>query len=345
MMNPQYRGSTVIKTMKAAAIQQWGSANEFEIIDVPLPDLADDDILVKVAYAGINPADWKIRAGFLSEVLVNTTFPYVVGLDAAGVVVATGSDAGEFTRGQRVLCATNFFQGKPGAYAEYLVVNKRKVASIPERMSFKTAAAIPIAGVTAWQALFAVDKGALQSGQKVLINGAAGGLGSFAVQFAKWAGADVATTSSDANLSYLISLGSDLPINYKTQNIHTEIDKWAPQGVDLVIDAISAGSLGDVFALLRPGGKLISIATLNADGDVQRDIAEAEKRGVTKIYASINDDQMGKELETIVKLIASGKVMSPPIESFELDQVNQAHKKIEDGHVRGKLVLSIAGEL
>ena len=335
----------MIKIMKAAAIKQWGGANEFEIIDVPLPDLADEDILVKVAYAGVNPADWKIRAGFLSDVLVNTTFPCVVGLDGAGVVVATGSNAGEFTHGQRVLCATNFFHGKPGAYAEYLVVNKRKVTSIPEHMSFKTAAAIPIAGVTAWQALFAAEKGALQSDQKVFINGATGGLGSFAVQFAKWAGADVATTCSDANLNYVISLGSDLPINYKTQNIHTEIDKWAPQGVDLIIDAISAGSLGDVFALLKPGGKLVSITTLNADGDVQRDIAEAEKRGVTKIYASINDEQIGKDLETIVKLMASGKVVSPPVESFELDKVTQAHKKIEDGHVRGKLVLSIAGEL
>lgn len=331
------------ETMKGAAIRRWGDATEIEIVDVPLPDLADDDILVKVAHAGINPADWKIRAGFLSGAFPNVVFPLVLGLDAAGVVVAVGNNVQEFTMGQRVVCATNFFQGQPGAYAEYVAVNMRKVALIPEHMGFETAAAIPTAGVTAWQALFAKDKGVLEAGQKVLINGAAGGLGSFAVQFARWAGADVATTSSSANLDYLSSLGADLPIDYKTQDIRAEIEKWAPQGLDLIVDAIGAGSLGDAFTLLRPGGKLVSIATLNVDGDVQRDIAEAERRGVVKIYASISDEQMGEDLKSIVALMTSSELVSPPIKSFPFDQIVEAHQEIERGHVRGKLVLDIAG--
>lgn len=332
------------ETMKAAAIRRWGDATEFQIVEVPLPDLGDEDILVKVTCAGINPADWKMRAGFLSDAFLNTAFPLVLGLDAAGVVVAVGDNAGEFTKGQRVVCGNNLFQGKPGTYAEYLAVDKRKVTLIPEHVGFETAAAIPTAGVTAWQALFAKDKGALKSGQTVLINGAAGGLGSFAVQFAKWAGADVATTSSNANLDYLTSLGADLPIDYKTQDIRDEIFKWAPQGLDLIVDAVSGGSLGDAFALLRPGGKLISIATLDVDGDVQRDTAEARKRGVVKIFALLNDEHMGEDLKAIVALMASSDLVSPPIKSFQFDQIVEAHEEIEGGHVRGKLVLNIAGD-
>jgi len=335
------------KSMKAAAIKEWGDTDKFEFLQLPIPKLEADDVLIKVAYAGVNPADWKMRAGYLAAALGNANFPFVIGLDSAGVVVAAGERVEDFSVGDRVVSGNNIFQeGKPGSYAEYIVVNKSRVASIPETISFDSAAALPTAGITAWQALFADDKGAFQKGKnrKVLINGASGGVGSFAVQLAKWAGAEVATTCSGANLDYVRSLRADFLIDYKTQNIGDEIRKWAPEGIDLIIDAISAGSLADPIDLLKQGGRLVSIATLTDDGDVEASIAEAELKGCKKIYALVSDSQFGKELQKIVELINAGEIEIPPIESFEFDDVAQAHKKLEGGHVRGKLVLNVLDE-
>lgn len=313
----------------------------------PIPDLEADDVLIKVAYAGVNPADWKMRAGYLDSALPKEAFPLVLGLDASGIVVATGQDVVEFSEGDWVVSGTNQFSaGKPGSYAQYLVVNRQRVALIPADMTLESAATVPIAGITAWQALFAADKGALEKGenQNILINGASGGVGSFAVQLAKWAGAEVATTCSGANLDYVGSLGTDFLIDYKTQNISDEIVKWAPEGVDLIVDAISADSLTDPIALLRQGGKLVSIATLTDDSDIEASIAEAKERGAAKILAYVDDSNFGKEMKKIIDIVDAGGMKLPPTESFELEDVARAHEKLEGGHVRGKLVLRVSGE-
>ncbi|WDD99815.1 NADP-dependent oxidoreductase [Thalassomonas actiniarum] len=336
------------KSMKAAAITQWGDAGVFQLIQIPVPAPAADEVLVKVAYAGVNPADWKMRAGYLKSQLPATDAPLVLGLDASGVVVATGEQVSEFAEGDRVACASNLFStGAPGAYAEYLVVSKNKVARLPDTVSLQAAATLPIAAITAKQALFAGDKGNLQPGEnvKVLINGASGGVGSFAVQLAKWAGAEVATSCSSANLDYIKSLGADCLIDYKTQDIAHELRRWAPQGVDLLLDAISAGSLEDPFALLKPGGKLVSIATLTDDGDVEADMARAQQRGVSKILAFVSDANLGKEMAQLLELVSTGKMTVPATEVFPLDKVVQAHQKLETGHVRGKLLLRLCAEL
>ena len=338
--------------MKAAVIKQWGSAENFELTQLPIPTLEANDVLIKVAYAGVNPADWKMRAGYLDLALPNADFPFVVGLDGSGVVVATGDEVVDFAVGDRVATGNNIFQaGAPGSYAEYQGVNQQRIALLPDNITLASAATLPIAGVTAWQALFAADKGDLQQApskkapnKKILINGASGGLGSFAVQLAKWAGAEVATTCSGANLDYVKSLGADFLIDYKTQNIASELAKWAPQGVDLIIDAISAGSLSDPVGLLMPGGKLVNIATLTEDGDIEADMANAERRGCKKILAFLTDESLGEDMQNLIKLVGNGQLKLPPIESFELDDVAQAHKKLETGHVRGKLVLRVAGE-
>ncbi len=344
---PTKIGETMTNTMKTAAIKQWGNAEEFEILQLPIPELEADDVLIKVAYAGLNPADWKMRAGYLDSAFPGATFPFVPGLDASGTVLATGEGITEYSIGDRVVSGNNIFHSaKPGAYAQYLVVNKQRVASVPEAITLESASTLPTAGVTAWQAIFAADKGNLTKGKgkKILINGASGGIGSFAVQLAKWAGAEVATTCSGSNLDYVKSLGSDLLIDYKTQNISEEIVKWAPQGTDLIIDAIGPASLPDSLDLLKQGGRLISIATLTVDGEIEADIAEAEERGFKKIYAMLDDTELGNTLQKIIALVSTGKMKLPPVENFELDDVIQAHKKLESGHVRGKLALRIAGE-
>ena len=337
--------------MKAATIKQWGSAESFELTQLPVPALEADDVLIKVAYAGVNPADWKMRAGYLATALPNAAFPFVVGLDGSGIVVATGSNVVDFVVGDRVAAGNNIFQaGKPGSYAEYLVVNQQRIATLPNSISLASAATLPIAGVTAWQALFAADKGDLQpakgaeKGKKVFINGASGGMGSFAVQLAKWAGAEVATTCSAANLDYVKSLGADLLIDYKNQNIADELANWAPEGVDLIIDGISGGSLSDPINLLIPRGKLVCIATLTDDGDIEASIIDAESRGRRKILAFLTDLKLGEEMQKMLTLAETGQLVFPTIESFDINEVTLAHKKLETGHVRGKLVLRVAGE-
>lgn len=330
-----------MSTMRASAITSYGNADVFEIMQLSKPKPGTGEVLIKVAYAGVNPADWKFREGY-NQQFFELEFPFVLGFDAAGVVESIGEDVSEFAVGDRVFTPSNLGQGQPGSYAEYVVASKDRVALVPHNMTLMEASAIPVAGLTAWQALFAQDKGDLQPGQRILINGASGGLGSFAVQFAKWAGAEVATSCSSANLEYVRHLGADLTIDYTEQDVGKKIMQWSPGGIDMVLDAVGGGSLADPFALLKPGGKLVSIATLVGDGDIAADMAEAARRRVEKIFAIMNDVGCSEDLHKIAQLIATGTISSPPIEWFELANVAAAHRKIEAGHVRGKLVLRVA---
>ena len=144
-----------MRTMKAAAIKQWGDADAFEIMQLPIPTVGKGDVLIQVAYAGVNPADWKIRQGHV-EYFASSRFPLVIGFDAAGIVVAIGDGASHFSVGDRVFTSSNLTQGQQGSYAEYVVAHEQRVALVPEDMTFESAAAIPIAAETAWQALFAI---------------------------------------------------------------------------------------------------------------------------------------------------------------------------------------------
>ena len=298
--------------MQAMTLSQWGEAHQFELKSIPVPKLEDDDVLVKVAYAGLNPADWKMRAGFLSAAFTQLTPPYVLGLDATGTIEALGKNVIGVELGDRVVTGNNLFQsGQPGTYAQYLVVSQKRIAKLPDSLSLEQAASLPTAGITAWQALFAQDKGNLLSPppnadsskdskpKKVFINGASGGVGSFAVQLAKWAGVDVATTCGSKNLEYVTSLGSDYAIDYTRQNIKHALSEWAPEGVDLIIDTVSAGSLKAPFELLKSGGKLVSIATITDDGDVEAKLKQAKELHVEFILAIVSDANMGNELKTV----------------------------------------------
>jgi len=334
--------------MQAVTLNDWGNADAFELKTVPVPELEADDILVKVAYAGLNPADWKMRAGFLSAAFTQLKAPYILGLDASGTIAAMGANVTGLKLGDRVVSGSNLFQsGKPGTYAQYLVVNTKRLAKLPDSFPLKQAATLPTAGMTAWQALFAKDKGNLahKSNKKVFINGASGGVGSFMVQLAKWAGAEVATTCGSSNLDYVASLGSDYLIDYRRQDINQALKKWAPDGVDLIIDAVSAGSLTDPLALLKSGGKLVSIATITDDGDFASASAKAKEQGFEHILAIVSDAKMAQELEQLVGLAASGEIVFPPIKTYELTQMAEAHKALETGHVRGKLIIKIDKEL
>jgi len=179
-------------------------------------------------------------------------------------------------------------------------------------------------------------------GQKVLIHGAAGGVGSFAVQFAKSAGLLVAATCGSQNVDYVRSLGADRVIDYKTEDIGRAIRDWSAEGVDVILDVVGSTTLPHALDMLRPGGRLVGILKVTADGDIERDRKEAEGRGFRKITFIIDFERGRDSMREITNLIDAGLVRVPPIEMLPLEDAARAHQMIESGHVRGKLVLKVA---
>lgn len=325
--------------MFAMIIRETGGPEVFEYAELPTPVPGPGEVLVQVAYAGVNPADWKNRQGMLAA-FRPYTFPYVIGFDAAGVVAAVGAGVEDLSVGDRVFTPTNHGQGGQGSYAEYTLAGADRVARIPAALEFREAAALPVAALTAWQGLF--DRGGLQSGHRLLVHGGSGGVGSFAVQFARWHGAQVAATCSSPNVEYLKSLGVERVIDYVTEDIATAVQEWAPQGLDFLMDAVGVSTLPRALDLVAVGGTLVSIPTLVDDGDVGAAMAEAEQKGVKRCFSTMDDNDCAGTLREIAGLLASGQIQLPPLREFLLEDVAQAHELVERGHNRGKIVLQVA---
>ena len=240
-----------MKTMKAVCIYAFGGPEVLVYEDAPRPRPGKGEILVRVHAAGINPVDWKIREGHLEEML-HHTLPLVLGWDVSGVVEALGSGAGRFRVGDEVFSKPDI--ARDGAYAEFIVIKESEVALKPKSLDYVHAAALPLAGLTAWQTLF--DAGGLSSGQRVLIHGAAGGVGSLAVQLAKWKGAQVIGTASAHNHEFLRKLGVDQVIDYDTERFEDVI-----QPVDVVLDTRGGEIQERSWKVLKRDGILVSIAS------------------------------------------------------------------------------------
>ncbi len=232
-----------------------------------------------------------------------------------------------------------------GSYAEFMRAPVRNVSPMPKSLSFAQAAAVPVAALTAFQALFHAKKGGgTIPCQKVLIHGAAGGVGSFVVQFAKSGGLLVAATCGANNVAYVKSLGADRVIDSQTEDIGRAIRHWSAEGVDVVVDAVGSTTLLHALDMLRPGGRLVSILTVNADGDIERDRKEAERRGFRKITFLIDFERARDSMREITNLIDAGLVRVPLVDILPLEDAARAHRMIETGHMRGKLVLRVAGD-
>jgi NADPH2:quinone reductase len=312
--------------MYAVIMRRTGGPEVLEYAELPTPEPGPGELLIRVAYAGVNPADWKNRQGLLAQYRAYE-FPYVIGFDAAGVVAALGEGVKGFSVGDRVFTPTNHGQGGQGSYAQFTLASADRVAHIPATLGFDQAAALPVAALTAWQGLF--DRGNLRAGQSALIHGGSGGVGSFAVQFARWAGARVAATCSARNVDYLRSLGVDRVIDYASENIAGAVADWSPGGLDYLMDAVGVSTLPDSLDLVRPGGCLVSIPTLVDDGDIAAAMGRAEVKGV--------------RLARIAALIGDGDIRLPPLREFPLRDAADAHRLIQQGHNRGKIVLRVAG--
>jgi NADPH:quinone reductase-like Zn-dependent oxidoreductase len=306
-------------TMKAVRLHEFGGPEKLVLDDVPRPKPAAGEVLVRVISAGVNPVDWKIRAGMFAD--PRTKLPITLGYDVAGVVVELGPEARLFKAGDPVYGMLPISIG--GAYAEFVAVPEKFLATPPKNLDLYAAGGVPLAALTAWQALF--DKAELKPGQTVLVHGGSGGVGHFAVQFAKAKGARVLATASGANQGFLKEIGADTAIDYKNQKFE-EIAK----DVDVVLDSVGGDTLERSYGVLKKGGFLVSIVA-------RVDEKKLEEKGLrgTSMLVQPNAD----ELREIAKLVESGKVKPVVSATFPLAQAAEAQKKSEAGGVRGKIVL------
>lgn len=325
--------------MFAMIINQTGGPEVLQYGEIATPEPGPGELRIRVAYAGVNPADWKNRQGMLAA-FRPYTFPYIIGFDAAGVVDKLGEGVSDFRVGDRVFTPTNHGQGGQGSYAEFAIATTDRVALMPAGLGFAEAAALPVAALTAWQGLF--DRGGLQAGQRAMIHGGSGGLGSFAVQFARWAGARVAATCSTPNVDYLRSLGVERVIDYRKENIAEAVAAWAPGGLDYLMDAVGVSTLPNGLELVKPGGTFVSIPTLNDDGDIPAAAAAGAAKGVKRVFSTMVDIGCAPQLARIGELLVAGHVKLPPLREYPLREAAAAHRDIESGHTRGKIVLKVA---
>ncbi|HEY8969901.1 MAG TPA: NADP-dependent oxidoreductase [Puia sp.] len=304
--------------MKAIQIHSYGGPEVLKVEEVARPQVSSHDVLIKVYASGVNPVDWKAREGYMKHSL-----PFIPGWDVSGVVEETGPAVKNFKKGDAVYSRPDM-KGN-GSYAEYVVAKDTEMGHKPATVDHITAAAIPLAGLTAWQGLF--THGKLQPGQRLLILGASGGVGSLAVQFAKWKGAYVIGTTSEPNLSFVRELGADEAIDYHKRGYENLITH-----VDMVFDTIGGEAQKNTLRLLRPGGILVT--TLKIE-----DAAAFEKKGVriTGMMAQANQD----DLESIARLVDEGKVRPAIQKVFPLEKAADASRLSQEGHVRGKIVLRV----
>ena len=310
------------KMMQAIQIQEFGDPQVLQVKEISIPAPGPGELLVRVHAAAVNPVDTSIRAGRAGG-LSGASLPYVPGFDVSGTVTAIGSDVVNFKVDDEVFAMVDLRRG--GAYAEYAVVLENEAALKPTRVNHAEAAAIPLVALTAWQALFEVAK--LQKGQTILIHAGAGGVGSIAVQLAKWRGAHIIATASDYNHNFLRELGVDVPVDYRTQNF----EDFASD-VDVVLDPIGGDTQVRSLQILKEGGILVSIVGLTSEGrNPSRNVR------ATSILVRPNSVQLSE----IGGLIQNG-IINPIVSyRFPLEQAPLAHEQSQTRRTRGKIVIEI----
>jgi NADPH:quinone reductase-like Zn-dependent oxidoreductase len=308
--------------MKAVCIYSYGGPGVLVYNDAPVPRPQKGEVLVRVHAAGINPVDWKIREGHLKEML-HHTLPLVLGWDMSGVVEVVGSGVIRMKVGDEVFSHPDI--SRDGAYAEFIVIKESEVALKPKSVDYIHAAALPLAGLTAWQTLF--DAGGLKAGQRVLIHAAAGGVGHLAVQLAKERGAQVIGTASARNHDFLRKLGAEQIIDYKTVRFEEAV-----QPVDVVIDTMGGEIQERSWKVLKRGGVLVSIVS-----PPSAEIATAH--GVRQAFV-LTQPNAG-QLAEIAKLVDADKLKAIVETIMPLSDATRAQEVSERGHTRGKIVLRV----
>ena len=310
---------TATQTMKAVRIHAFGGHEVLRYEDVPRPEPRADQMLVRVHAAGVNPVDWKIRQGLLGQ----DPLPQVMGSDFSGVIEARGPDVQEVQVGEAVFGTV---ADESGSYAEYALTTIPQVAKKPAALDHIQAAALPIASMTAWQALF--DKANLQAGQKVLIHAASGGVGGFAVQFYNWKKAHVIGTASAQSHNFVKQLGADEVIDYRSARFEELV-----KDVDVVLDTIGGETQERSLKVLKRGGILVSIVQPPSE-------QKAKAAGVRAVFMR-SDLNRGDQLARIADLVVSGGVKVNVETVLPLSEARKAQELSQSGHTRGKIVLEV----
>jgi alcohol dehydrogenase len=332
--------------MKAFVVDRYGRKNGVRAGDMPVPELREDDVLIQIHAAGVNPLDSKIRDGEF-KLLLPYRLPLILGHDLAGVVVRVGPRVRRFKPGDEVYARPH--KDRIGTFAEFIAVKEDGVALKPTSLSMEEAASMPLVGLTAWQAL--IEKGQLAKGQKVLIHAGSGGVGTFAIQLAKHVGATVATTASAANAEWLKQLGADIVIDYKKDDFAAILKDY-----DVVLDTQGGNTLEKSLRVLKPGGKLIGIAG-PPDPDFAKEIGaslflktamrflsyrirKAAKRhdvSYSFLFMRANGEQLGQ----IASLDDAGAIKPVIDRVFPFESTNEALAYVERGRVKGKVVVKM----
>lgn len=331
--------------MKAIYFDRGGAANILQYGDIKSPeDCSANQVIIRIKAIGINPIDCKIRA---APERFPITFPVIPGCDAAGIVEATGTKVTDFKIGDEVYFSQPGFNHRQGTYAEFVRVDAGLAALKPRNLSFEQAAAVPLVFITAWEALH--DRARIVSGQTVLIHAGAGGVGHAAIQLAKHAGAKVITTvSSEEKANFVKQLGADQVINYRTQDVVTEVMQWtAEKGVDIAFDTVGPEILQSCFRCVKPYGDVVTILQSAPDTDW----SEARKRNIrfslelmlTPVLLELEDAKrhQGEILRQCTTLFEENKLTVKIARTFALSEAAAAQQFLEQNHPSGKLVMIV----
>jgi alcohol dehydrogenase len=310
--------------MKSVQIYRYGSKEVMQVNpNTSKPNLSSGKLLIKVLAAGVNPIDWKVREGMFQTVKP-LRFPATLGMDFSGVVEDVGENVHGFKKGDEVYGQSNYFNDDTGAFAEFIVVSSETCAIKPKNISHLQAAALPLAAISAWQAL--VDYMKISKGDKILIHGGAGGIGVFAIQIAKYLGAYVATTVSSSSQKFVKELGADEVIDYKNQTFEKLLNNY-----DAVFDNVGGDVYLNSFKILKPGGLIVSM--------LEKPCPELmEKYKVQSIveFTEVNCERLSKLTDLIDK-----NIIKIPIDKvFSLNQAAEALDYLQHGHPQGKVVVS-----
>lgn len=317
-----------VTLMNAVIFETFGGADVLKITKVPKPEPADQEVLIKLTHTSVNPVDSKIRLGYLQGMLPHM-LPIIPGWDAAGVVEAVGRNVKNWKQGDRVVAYTRLPVVHSGTYAEFISLPETYLAKLKETVSFESAAGVPLVSLTAMQALTQYTP--VRPGQKVLVLNGAGGVGSFAIQFANQLGAEVTATTSSKNVDYVQSLGAKHIIDYTKTNL-SDLAKNSPAQYDFILDGIGGESLAQAWPLLKNGGQLVSIVETPSE-----DLAK--RHGVKAVFHFVSPD--GAALQAIVDGIASGATKLPAYQVRSVKDAVDAQVQSETHRTRGKVVLKI----
>ncbi|MBS1747253.1 MAG: NADP-dependent oxidoreductase [Bacteroidetes bacterium] len=313
--------------MKAIILKDFGTVDNLQPADIPLPIIKDEDVLIQVKAFSINPIDVKTRAGKGVAVRLKEFSPMILGWDIAGVITATGKSVTNFKQGDAVFGMINF-PGIASAYSEYVSAPATHIAIKPKNISFEEAAASTLAALTAWEAVVDVLK--IQKGDRLLVHAAAGGVGHFAVQIAKYFGAYVIGTTSATNKTFVLGIGADEHIDYHTQ----PLDK-ATGNIDKVLDTIGGNNIDQSLKVMRKGGIIVSIPS----GRNEEVAAKAEAAGMFGYRMLVQSS--GENQQQIAKLIETGFIKPHISKIYSFDQIQEAHLQIESGRTVGKIVVQV----